>query len=77
MLAGLKGCYSSTKTESKISPALLTGFLALCLVSFALSNLVLVLTATGLIRDVQRPYFTEDVSIEFLTVASCGLDVEL
>ncbi|KAL0279480.1 UNVERIFIED_CONTAM: hypothetical protein PYX00_001025 [Menopon gallinae] len=60
ILAGLKGCYSTTKTETKVSPTLLTGFLALCLVSFALSNLVMVLTATGLIRDLQTPVIVEE-----------------
>ncbi|KAK6643245.1 hypothetical protein RUM43_004750 [Polyplax serrata] len=54
ILAGLRGCYTAEKGLAKTSRSLLTCFLALCLVSFALSNLVVVLTATGLIRDVQR-----------------------
>lgn len=55
ILAGFKGCYQST---DKISPLAITVYLALCLVAIGVNNLVLVLTATGLLRDSQRPdYF--------------------
>ncbi|XP_065210307.1 uncharacterized protein LOC135838554 [Planococcus citri] len=55
IIAGFRGCYQST---DRISPLAITVYLALCLVAIGVSNLALVLTATGLLRDAQRPdYF--------------------
>lgn len=51
IVAGFKGCYH---TSDRISPLAITVYLALCLVAIGVSNLALVLTATGLLRDSQR-----------------------
>ncbi len=51
IVAGFKGCYHSS---DRISPLAITVYLALCLVAIGVSNLALVLTATGLLRDSQR-----------------------
>lgn len=51
IVAGFKGCYH---TSDRISPLAITVYLALCLVGIGVSNLALVLTATGLLRDSQR-----------------------
>jgi hypothetical protein len=49
VLAGLRSCYSVT--ASSPSTLAVTAFLALCLVSLAVSNLVVVLAVIGLVRD--------------------------
>ncbi|KAJ9581510.1 hypothetical protein L9F63_023314, partial [Diploptera punctata] len=52
VLAGLRSWYSVRDvTPSRLS---VTAFLALCLVSLAVSNLVVVLAITGLVRDGQN-----------------------
>lgn len=51
IVAGFKGCY---QTSDRISPLAITVYLALCLVAIGVSNLALVLTATGLLRDSHR-----------------------
>lgn len=51
IIAGFKGCYH---TSDRISPLAITVYLALCLVAIGVSNLALVITATGLLRDSQR-----------------------
>jgi hypothetical protein len=51
VLAGLRSCYSVT--ESSPSRLAVTAFLALCLISLAVSNLVVVLAVIGLVRDGQ------------------------
>jgi hypothetical protein len=51
VLAGLRSCYSVT--ASSPSTFAVTSFLALCLVSLAVSNLVVVLAVIGLVRDGQ------------------------
>ena len=52
VLAGLRSWYSVRDTApSRLS---ITAFLALCLVSLAVSNLVVVLAITGLVRDGQN-----------------------
>ena len=52
LLAGLRNCYS---VRDPSPPTLtITSFLALCLVSLAVSNLVVVLAVIGLVRDGQR-----------------------
>ncbi|PSN41488.1 hypothetical protein C0J52_18146 [Blattella germanica] len=52
LLAGLKSWYSVTHgMPSRLS---VTAFLALCLISLAVSNLVVVLAVTGLVRDGQN-----------------------
>lgn len=51
IIAGFKGCY---QTSDRISPLAITVYLALCLVAIGVSNLALVLTATGLLRDSQK-----------------------
>ncbi|XP_067005806.2 uncharacterized protein [Anabrus simplex] len=57
VLAGLRGCYSvhGAPAPTGLSSVATTAFLALCLLSLAISNLVLVLAVTGLVRDTQRP----------------------
>jgi hypothetical protein len=52
VLAGLRNCYSVRDTSPPILT--ITSFLALCLVSLAVSNLVVVLAVIGLVRDGQR-----------------------
>nr|CAD7595176.1 unnamed protein product [Timema genevievae] len=52
VLAGLRGCYSG---RGRVPAVFLTAFLALCLVAVAVSNLVVVLTITGIVRDGQKP----------------------
>lgn len=54
ILAGFRGCYQKT---DHVNPLIVTVYLALCLVSIAVANLALVLTATGLLRDSQRPIY--------------------
>lgn len=51
VLAGLRSCYSVR--DSSPSTLAVTAFLALCLVSLAVSNLVVVLAVIGLLRDGQ------------------------
>lgn len=51
VLAGLRTCYSVT--DSTPSRLAVTAFLALCLISLAVSNLVVVLAIIGLVRDGQ------------------------
>jgi hypothetical protein len=51
VLAGLRSCYSVRDSSS--SAFAVTAFLALCLVSLAVSNLVVVLAVIGLVRDGQ------------------------
>jgi hypothetical protein len=51
VLAGLRSCYSVR--DSSPSTLAVTAFLALCLVSLAVSNLVVVLAVIGLVRDGQ------------------------
>jgi hypothetical protein len=51
VLAGLRSCYSVT--ESSPSRLAVTAFLALCLISLAVGNLVVVLAVIGLVRDGQ------------------------
>jgi hypothetical protein len=51
VLAGLRSCYSVR--DSAPSSLAVTAFLALCLVSLAISNLVVVLAVIGLVRDGQ------------------------
>lgn len=51
VLAGLRSCYSVRNPSS--STLAVTAFLALCLVSLAVSNLVVVLAVIGLVRDGQ------------------------
>jgi CD20-like family. len=68
VLAGLRNCYSVRDTSPP--PTLtITSFLALCLVSLAVSNLVVVLAVIGLVRDGQRSdgraIEDEQASIEF------------
>lgn len=51
IIAGFRGCYQSS---DRISPLAITVYLALCMVAIGVTNLALVLTATGLMRDSQR-----------------------
>lgn len=51
VLAGLRNCYSVR--DPSPSTLTITSFLALCLVSLAVSNLVVVLAVIGLVRDGQ------------------------
>lgn len=57
VLAGLRGCYSvhGAPAPTGLSSVATTAFLALCLLALAISNLVVVLAVTGLVRDAQRP----------------------
>lgn len=52
LLAGLRNCYSVR--DPSPPTVTITSFLALCLVSLAVSNLVVVLAVIGLVRDGQR-----------------------
>ncbi|XP_069697494.1 uncharacterized protein [Periplaneta americana] len=51
VLAGLRSCYAVR--DAAPSPLAVTAFLALCLISLAVSNLVVVLAVIGLVRDGQ------------------------
>jgi hypothetical protein len=51
VMAGLRNCYSVR--DASPSTLTVTSFLALCLVSLAVSNLVVVLAVIGLVRDGQ------------------------
>lgn len=70
VLAGLRSCYSVT--ESSPSRLAVTAFLALCLISLAVSNLVVVLSVIGLVRDGQsadvRAIQKENVSSSMMCV---------
>ena len=67
VLAGLRSCYSVR--DAAPSTLTITSFLALCLVSLAVSNLVVVLAVIGLVRDGQsanvRAIEDEQASGEF------------
>ncbi|VVC35637.1 CD20-like family [Cinara cedri] len=54
LMASLNGCLSPDRT---LSPLSVTIYLALCLVSVGVSNLAIVLTAIGLLKDSQKPYY--------------------
>lgn len=54
VMTGLKSCYNPADTVSTMG---VTTYLAMCLVTIAVSNLALVLTSTGLVRDSQRPNY--------------------
>lgn len=72
IVAGFKGCYHSS---DRISPLAITVYLALCLVAIGVSNLALVITATGLLRDSQRTdYFVplRQVSARFFIIRRGG-----
>ncbi|KDR12999.1 hypothetical protein L798_13205 [Zootermopsis nevadensis] len=84
VLAGLRSCYSVT--ESSPSRLAVTAFLALCLISLAVSNLVVVLSVIGLVRDgqsadvraIQKENVKSDTDINdgpnwAPLLASCGL----
>lgn len=72
VLAGLRNCYSVRDTSPPVLT--ITSFLALCLVSLAVSNLVVVLAVIGLVRDGQRSELgaveDEQASSEFQTLPS-------
>ncbi|XP_050432350.1 uncharacterized protein LOC126840559 [Adelges cooleyi] len=54
LMASLNGCLAPDRT---LSPLSITIYLALCLVSIGVSNLAIVLTAIGLLKDSQKPYY--------------------
>jgi len=54
LIASLNGCLSPDRT---LSPLSVTIYLALCLVSVGVSNLAIILTAIGLLKDSQKPYY--------------------
>lgn len=54
LMASLNGCLSPNRT---LSPLSVTIYLALCLVSVGVSNLAIILTAIGLLKDSQKPYY--------------------
>lgn len=54
LMASLNGCLSPDRT---LSPLSVTIYLALCLVSVGVSNLAIILTAIGLLKDSQKPYY--------------------
>lgn len=54
LMASLNGCLSLERT---LSPLSITIYLALCLVSVGVSNLAIILTAIGLLKDSQKPYY--------------------
>lgn len=54
LMASLNGCLSPERT---LSPLSVTIYLALCLVSVGVSNLAIILTAIGLLKDSQKPYY--------------------
>lgn len=54
LMASLNGCLSPDRT---LSPLSVTIYLALCLVSVGVSNLAIILTAIGLLKDSQKPFY--------------------
>lgn len=54
LMASLNGCLSPDRT---LSPLSITIYLALCLVSVGVSNLAIILTAIGLLKDSQKPFY--------------------
>ncbi|XP_050539951.1 uncharacterized protein LOC126904769 [Daktulosphaira vitifoliae] len=54
LMASLNGCLSPERT---LSPLSITIYLALCLVSIGVSNLAIILTTIGLLKDSQKPFY--------------------
>ncbi|XP_025423788.1 uncharacterized protein LOC112693092 isoform X1 [Sipha flava] len=54
LMASLNGCLSPDRT---LTPLSVTIYLALCLVSVGVSNLAIILTAIGLLKDSQKPFY--------------------
>ncbi|XP_054284423.1 uncharacterized protein LOC129001222 [Macrosteles quadrilineatus] len=60
LMAGLRGYYNPGESLSSTG---VTVYLALCLVSLATTTLAIVVTSTGLLRDLHRPVLDEDVDL--------------